>query len=64
MMGKRNETKIKLIKDKSSRNVTFCKRRKGLIKKAMELSILCHKQIGLFIYDEKSRKMISYNSTL
>ena len=55
-------SKIKLIRNKSSRHISFCKRKKGLVKKAMELSILCGKQIALYIFDEGTGQMISYNS--
>jgi len=41
LMGKRKISVIQQIDDRVSRNVTYCKRKKGLIKKAMELSILC-----------------------
>jgi len=40
-MGKQKITEFKLLKDKTARNVTYCKRKKGIIKKAMELSIYC-----------------------
>ena len=40
-MGKKKIETIELIQDVVQRNVTFCKRKKGLIKKAMEVSILC-----------------------
>ena len=44
---------IQEIKDTKVRNVTFKKRRNGLIKKAYELSVLCNCQIALVIFDSK-----------
>ena len=43
-MGK-NKIKIEQIKSERNRNVTLYKRKKGLIKKAMELSLLCDAEI-------------------
>jgi transcription factor RLM1 len=63
-MGKKKIEHIGLIKDKIKRYVTFCKRKKGLIKKAMELSLLCGQQMAVYIYDPDKRKFLSYNSTL
>jgi hypothetical protein len=40
-MGKKKIEKLKLIDDKLKRNVAFCKRKRGLLKKAIELSNLC-----------------------
>jgi hypothetical protein len=51
-MGKKKIENMVLIEDKISRNVTFCKRKKGLIKKAMEMSILCGVNVALHIYDQ------------
>ena len=44
---------IHLIKNKIDRNVTFCKRKKGLIKKAMELSIICDQDVAVYIFDRE-----------
>ena len=50
-MGRRAVDKTKLIRDMTTRNVAFCKRRRGLLKKAIELSRMCQQQIFLFMYD-------------
>lgn len=41
--------------------VTFQKRRFGLMKKAMELSVLCDCQIGLIIFNTNN-KLVQYSS--
>ncbi|KAK7359358.1 hypothetical protein VNO77_01313 [Canavalia gladiata] len=48
-MGKR-KVEIKRIEDKSTRQVTFTKRRNGLMKKARELSILCDAKVAVVIF--------------
>lgn len=46
----RRKIEMKFIEDENARTVTFSKRRAGLFKKAMELSILCGAQIALIIF--------------
>jgi len=52
-MGKRKIHHFIKINDYNSRNVTYCKRKKGLIKKAMELSMLCGQEVYLSILDQE-----------
>ncbi|GAB2290887.1 MADS-box transcription factor [Dionaea muscipula] len=47
----RGKVELKRIEKKSSRQVTFSKRRAGLIKKARELSVLCDAEIALIIFN-------------
>lgn len=61
-MGKKRIDSMKLIEDKTARNVTYLKRKRGLIKKAMELSILCQQEILICIYDKIKKKIVMYNS--
>ena len=42
--------------------VTYCKRKKGLLKKSMELSILCDLKMFMFIYDARQERVIHYAS--
>ena len=61
-MGKRKIEKYEEIEDKVGRYVTFCKRKRGVIKKAMELSILCGQDVMLTIYDKEKKKLVQYQS--
>lgn len=56
-MGRQKIT-IEKIKDERIRQVTFYKRKKGLIKKAMELSLLCGVKVFLSISDKNDRYTI------
>ena len=54
----RNKIKIEKIKNNRLRQVTFYKRKKGLLKKAMELSLLCDVKVFLCIVDKNDKAMI------
>ncbi|XP_022977969.1 MADS-box transcription factor 23-like isoform X1 [Cucurbita maxima] len=58
----RGKIVIRRIDNSASRQVTFSKRRKGLIKKAKELSILCDAEVALIIFSS-SGKQYEFAST-
>ena len=62
-MGKKKLESISRIHDKNSRNVTYSKRKRGLIKKAIELTLLCEQYVFLIIFDKEKQRMIEYNSS-
>jgi len=61
-MGKRRVDQIKLINNLSHRKVTYCKRKKGLLKKSIELSILCDLKVFMYIYDKSQKRVIHFAS--
>jgi len=61
-MGKRKIDKSKKIEDKNQRGVAFCKRKRGFLKKAIELSRLCDQKIFMVMYDSDKDRVIQYSS--
>ena len=61
-MGKRAIDKSKKIENKNQRSVAFCKRKRGFLKKAIELSRLCDQRIFLVMYDAEKNKVIQFCS--
>ncbi|XP_019175390.1 PREDICTED: floral homeotic protein GLOBOSA-like isoform X2 [Ipomoea nil] len=57
----RGKIEIKRIENSSNRQVTFSKRRNGIIKKAKEISVLCDAKVSLIVY-ASSGKMHHYCS--
>ncbi|CAN6720320.1 unnamed protein product [Malus baccata var. baccata] len=51
----RGKVQMKRIENMVHRQVTFCKRRAGLLKKAKELSVLCDAEIGVFIFSSHGK---------
>ncbi|XP_051143753.1 MADS-box protein SOC1-like isoform X3 [Andrographis paniculata] len=58
----RGKVQMKRIENASSRQVTFSKRRSGLMKKAYELSVLCDAEVALIIFSQKGR-LYEFSST-
>ncbi|XP_039059186.1 agamous-like MADS-box protein AGL18 [Hibiscus syriacus] len=58
----RGKIEIKKIENLNSRQVTFSKRRNGLLKKAKELSILCDAEVGVMIFSSTG-KVYQWSST-
>ncbi|CAL4937951.1 unnamed protein product [Urochloa decumbens] len=62
MAGKRERIAIRRIENLAARQVTFSKRRRGLFKKAEELSILCDAEVGLVVFSATG-KLFHFAST-
>ncbi|XP_061372059.1 MADS-box protein SVP-like isoform X1 [Gastrolobium bilobum] len=58
----RAKIKIKKIDNITARQVTFSKRRRGLFKKAEELSVLCDADVGLIVFSATG-KLFDYGSS-
>nr|UXR27438.1 MADS transcription factor SEP1 [Delphinium anthriscifolium] len=58
----RGKVELKRIENKINRQVTFAKRRNGLLKKAYELSVLCDAEIALIIFSTRG-KLYEFSSS-
>ncbi|WCJ35812.1 MADS-box transcription factor 1 [Euphorbia peplus] len=58
----RGRVELKRIENKINRQVTFAKRRNGLLKKAYELSILCDAEVALIIFSNRG-KLFEFSSS-
>ncbi|XP_010455600.1 PREDICTED: agamous-like MADS-box protein AGL14 isoform X1 [Camelina sativa] len=58
----RGKTEMKRIENATSRQVTFSKRRNGLLKKAFELSVLCDAEVALIIFSPRG-KLYEFSSS-
>ncbi|KAG6524608.1 hypothetical protein ZIOFF_014542 [Zingiber officinale] len=54
IMG-RGRVELKRIENKINRQVTFAKRRNGLLKKAYELSVLCDAEVALIVFSNRGK---------
>ncbi|KAF5732319.1 AGAMOUS-like 20 [Tripterygium wilfordii] len=51
----RGKIQMKKIENATNRQVTFSKRRNGLLKKAYELSVLCDAEVAVIVFSQKNR---------
>ncbi|XP_040381312.1 MADS-box transcription factor 30-like [Oryza brachyantha] len=51
----RGKVELKRIENATSRQVSFSKRRGGLLKKARELAVLCDAQVGVIIFSGRGK---------
>ncbi|KAI4374509.1 hypothetical protein MLD38_012495 [Melastoma candidum] len=51
----RGRVQLKRIENKINRQVTFSKRRSGLLKKANEISVLCDAEVALILFSTKGK---------
>nr|WDA53354.1 MADS-box protein 19 [Erycina pusilla] len=58
----REKIQIRKINNVTARQVTFSKRRRGLFKKAEELSILCDAEVGLIVFSSTG-KLFEFSSS-
>lgn len=52
----RGKVVVRRIENSTNRQVTFSKRRNGLLKKARELGVLCDAEVGLIIFSNTSKR--------
>nr|ASJ80806.1 FUL-like protein 2 [Platanus x hispanica] len=57
----RGRVQLKRIENKINRQVTFSKRRTGLLKKAHEISVLCDAEVAVIVFSTKG-KLFEYST--
>ena len=62
-MPKHAHDRTRPIKDKQKRLVAFCRMKKDLIRRAMELSQMCDIKVLVVVQDEKKQRMSHYSSS-
>jgi hypothetical protein len=54
----RKKVNVESINDNRLRQVTFYKRKKGLIKKSMEIALLCGAKVMLCVVDKRGKSIV------
>ena len=63
-MGKKKINKLQYIESRNLRNITYHKRKKGVLKKIIEIAKLCDLDIYMYIYDKEKKRVIEFKSDL
>ena len=58
----RGKIQIKRIENNTNRQVTYSKRRNGILKKAHELTVLCDAKVSLIMISNNSSRLHEYTS--
>ena len=61
-MSKKRIPEFKEISDYHLKSITFNKRKRGIVKKGVELSILCNLDVMMAIYNKENNKLVIYQS--
>ena len=59
----RNIIKIDKLENHTQRLYAYAQRKRGLLKKAMEISILCEQDMFLVLFDRKDKKLVTLTSS-
>jgi hypothetical protein len=61
-MRRKRIPQFKEISDYHLKSITFNKRKRGIVKKGVELSILCNLDVMIGIYNKENNKLVVYQS--
>lgn len=50
----------KRLNTENQKNIAYFKRKRGILKKAMELSLICHQDIYMVIFDRKLGRFVEF----
>ena len=62
-MGRKKVTIFKEIENDTFKRISYSKRKRSVIKKGVELSLLCGQEVMLAIYNKVNNKLVLYQST-
>jgi hypothetical protein len=54
---------MEVIENIPARNLSYNKRKRGLLRKAIELSVFCEQDIFMVIFDRNKNRLVEFNSS-